>query len=129
MSMQTEQAPLGSGFGSESTAREVLGGRSLKGLVAIVTGGYAGIGLETTRVLSQAGATVVVPARTPEKAKKAVEGFSGVELVPMDLADPESIDAFVRVFAASKRSLHLLINNAGIMAGLAPLSANDAPFS
>lgn len=52
--MKTAQAPLPSGFGFDSTAREVLGTRVLKGVVAIVTGGYAGIGLETTRVLSEA---------------------------------------------------------------------------
>jgi NAD(P)-dependent dehydrogenase (short-subunit alcohol dehydrogenase family) len=121
--MKTPQAPLPSGFGFASTAREVLGSRSLKDVVAIVTGGYAGIGLETTRVLSDAGATVVIPVRTPEKAKRAVEGIARVELVPMDLADPPSIDAFAKKFADSKRPLHLLINNAGIMA--APL-ARDA---
>ena len=121
--MSTAQAPLPSGFGFESTAQEVLGTRSLEGKVAVVTGGYAGIGLETTRVLAGAGATVVVPVRTPEKAKKAVEGIARVELVPMDLADPVSIDAFAATFLASKRQLHFLVNNAGIMA--APL-ARDA---
>ena len=95
----------------------------LKDKVAIVTGGYSGIGLETTRVLAGAGATVIVPVRTPDKARKAVEGLGRVELVPMDLADPGSIDAFAAAFLASKRPLHLLINNAGIMA--APL-ARDA---
>jgi NAD(P)-dependent dehydrogenase (short-subunit alcohol dehydrogenase family) len=114
---------MGSGFGFESTAQEVLGARSLEGKVAVVTGGYAGIGLETTRVLAGAGATVVVPVRTPEKARKAVEGIARVELVPMDLADPASIDAFAATFLGSKRGLHLLVNNAGIMA--APL-ARDA---
>ncbi len=118
--MATLQAPMGSGFGWASTAREVLGSRSLKDVVAIVTGGYAGIGLETTRVLSDAGATVVVPVRTPEKAKQAVLGIARVELVPMDLAEPASIDAFAERFVASKRPLDLLINNAGIMA--APLT-------
>ncbi len=126
MTTHTEQAPLGSGFGFESTAREVLGSRSLKGIVAIVTGGYAGIGLETTRVLSEAGATVVVPVRTPEKAKKAVEGLARVELVPMDLADPATIDAFAQSFVASQRPLHLLINNAGIMA--APLTRDSRGY-
>src|SRR5258708_29725135 len=121
--MKTAQTPLASGFGFESTAEQVLRSRSLKDTVAVVTGGYSGIGLETTRVLAGAGATVIVPVRTPDKAKKAVEGVGRVELVPMDLANPESIDAFAAAFLASKRPLHLLINNAGIMA--APL-ARDA---
>lgn len=122
----TKQAPLQSGFGWASTAREVLGSRSLDGVVAVVTGGYAGIGLETTRVFSEAGATVVVPVRTPDKAKKNVEGLARVELVPMDLADPASIDAFAERFLASKRPLHLLVNNAGIMA--APLARDARGF-
>jgi NAD(P)-dependent dehydrogenase (short-subunit alcohol dehydrogenase family) len=118
--MKTAQSPLPSGFGFESTAQEVLGSRSLRDRVAIVTGGYAGIGLETTRVLAGAGASVIVPVRTPDKARKALEGIPRVELEPMDLADPASIDAFAATFLASKRRLHLLINNAGIMA--APLT-------
>src|SRR3954453_647867 len=101
--MTTAQAPLDSGFGFDSTARDVLGTRSLNGVVAIVTGGYAGIGLETTRVFSDAGATVIVPVRTPEKARKAVEGIARVELVPMDLGEPATIDAFAKSFLDSKR--------------------------
>jgi NAD(P)-dependent dehydrogenase (short-subunit alcohol dehydrogenase family) len=124
--MTTAQSPIGSGFGFASTASEVLGSRSLADKIVIVTGGYAGIGLETTRVLAGAGATVIVPVRTPDKAKKALEGIARVELVPMDLADPKSIDAFTASFIRSKRPLHLLINNAGIMA--APLSRDPRGY-
>ena len=60
----TPQAPIHSGFGPHTTARDVLRGHDLMGQTAIVTGGYAGIGLETTRTLAEAGATVIVPART-----------------------------------------------------------------
>ena len=64
--MTTEQ-PLGSGFGARTTGEEALGGRDLRGKVAIVTGGHSGIGLETTRVLSKVWAAVVVGARDVEK--------------------------------------------------------------
>ncbi len=50
--MMTEQKPLISGFGPRTTAEEALAGRDLRGKVAIVTGGHAGLGLETTRVLA-----------------------------------------------------------------------------
>jgi hypothetical protein len=49
----TPQSPIHSGFGPHTTAREVLRGRDLSGAIAIVTGGYSGIGLETTRALSE----------------------------------------------------------------------------
>jgi NAD(P)-dependent dehydrogenase (short-subunit alcohol dehydrogenase family) len=114
--MTTRQAPIPSGFGARTTAREALGTRRLDGATAVVTGGYAGIGLETTRVLAAAGATVIVPARTPDKASAALAGLDRVELDRLDLSDPASVDAFAARFLASDRPLHILVNNAGIMA-------------
>ncbi|MFV0467568.1 MAG: SDR family NAD(P)-dependent oxidoreductase [Dysgonomonas sp.] len=109
------QKPIGSGFNATSTSNEVIEGIDLTGRIAIVTGGYAGIGLETTKTLSSAGATVIVPARDAEKAKKSLEGIPNIELETMDLMNPTSIDLFAKRFLASGRPLHLLINNAGIM--------------
>lgn len=109
------QHPLGSGFSAASTATEVIKGIDLKGKIAIVTGGNTGIGLETTKVLAAAGAAVIVPARDLEKAKTNLEGIPNIELEAMNLIDPVSVDAFAKKFLASGRSLHLLINNAGIM--------------
>ncbi len=116
MEKQQVQEPIGSGFGAANTAADVIKGIDLKGKNAIVTGGYSGIGLETTRVLLGAGANVVVPARDRQKASAAVIGLAGVELASMDLIDPVSIDAFTDTFLASGRPLHLLVNSAGIMA-------------
>ncbi len=112
----TKQAPTHSGYGEATTAREVLADRRLDAVVAIVTGGYVGVGLETTRALAGAGATVIVPARTPDKARAALAGTPRVELETMDLFDPATVDVFAARFLASKRPLHLLVNNAGIMA-------------
>lgn len=109
------QQPINSGFNGASTSMEVIKGIDLTGKIAIVTGGYAGIGLETVKALTSAGATVIVPARDVEKAKKNLEGISNVELETMDLMDPVSIDSFAEKFMSSERPLHLLINNAGIM--------------
>ncbi|HTA19608.1 MAG TPA: oxidoreductase [Polyangia bacterium] len=114
--MTTTQAPLRSGFSAQTTAREAVGDARLDGRTAIVTGGYAGIGLETTRALVNAGATVIVPARTPDKARAALAGLARVELEALDLAAPSSIDAFAERFVASGRPLHILVNNAGVMA-------------
>lgn len=109
------QKPLGSGFDAKSTAHDVITGIDLSGKTVVITGGYAGIGLETARVLAAAGATIIVPARDLEKAKKSLEQLDNIELERMDLMNPDSIDAFTKRFLASGRPLHLLINNAGIM--------------
>lgn len=119
------QTPINSGYDAHSTAEEVLGGRRLDNRVAMVTGGYSGLGLETARVLAAAGATVVVPARRPEAARPALAELTGkIELETLDLADPASIDAFAARFAESGRALDLLIGAAGIMA--TPLGRDGA---
>ena len=113
--MPTLQKSIGSGFGPASTAADVIKGLDLRGRIAIVTGGYSGIGLETTRALAGAGATVIVPARSPDKARQALRNSSRVEQGKLDLLDPASIDALGSEFLASDRPLHILINNAGNM--------------
>ncbi|MFE9808409.1 SDR family NAD(P)-dependent oxidoreductase [Streptomyces sp. NPDC005548] len=114
--MSTAQHKIGSGFGAKSTADEVLEGIDLSGKLAIVTGGYSGIGLETTRALARAGAHVVVPARRPEAAREVLEGIDGVETDELDLGDLESVRAFAERFLASGRTVDLVIDSAGIMA-------------
>lgn len=109
------QQPLTSGFSAASTATEVIKGIDLQGKTAIVTGGYAGIGLETVKVLTNAGATVWVPARDTAKATKNLSGISNVRVKEMDLMDSISIERFAHEFILSGNPLHLLINNAGIM--------------
>lgn len=88
----------------------------MKGKIAIVTGGYSGIGMETAKVLAEAGATVIIPARDIEKAKGAMDNIPNIEIEHLDLMDPMSIDSFAQKFINSQRSLHILINSAGIMA-------------
>lgn len=109
------QHPLSTGFNAQSTTADVIKGIDLTGKTVIVTGGNAGIGLETTKTLAAAGATVIVPARDVEKAKRNLENIANVEIEAMDIMDPISIDAFAVKFLSSRRPLHLLINNAGIM--------------
>jgi NAD(P)-dependent dehydrogenase (short-subunit alcohol dehydrogenase family) len=113
--MRSKQAPIHSGYGEQTTAREALGNLDLSGAIAIVSGGHAGIGLETTRALSDAGATVIVGARTAGAARAALAGIARVEVDRLDLLDPASIDAFAERFVASSRPLQMLVNNAGIM--------------
>lgn len=111
------QKKLGSGFGAKSEPEAILAGKDLSGKIAVVTGGYSGIGLETTRALAARGARVYVPVRTPEKARETLAGVKGDIVVDaMDLADLASVRAYAKGIAARESALHLLINNAGIMA-------------
>lgn len=111
------QHKLNSGFQPRSEPEEILKGIDLSGKTAIVTGGYSGIGLETTRALKGAGARVILPVRRPDVAKKESNGLVPDEdVIAMDLADLDSVRAFTDGFKASGSPLHLLINNAGIMA-------------
>ncbi|MDW5324319.1 SDR family NAD(P)-dependent oxidoreductase [Plantactinospora sp. KLBMP9567] len=112
--MPSPQRPIGSGFGAASTAGEVIEGIDLSGRTAIVTGGHSGLGLETTRALRSAGATVVVPVRSPDRARDMLAGIDGVEIDQLDLMDRASIDAFADRFLATGRPLHILVNSAGI---------------
>ncbi|HEY6760357.1 MAG TPA: SDR family NAD(P)-dependent oxidoreductase [Baekduia sp.] len=117
MTSFTPQKPIPSGFGHDSTTADVLAGIDLTGKLAIVTGGYSGIGLETVRALTGAGATVVVPARRPANAEEtlAAEGIAA-DVDTLDLGDLDSVRAFAQRFLDSARPLDILINNAGIMA-------------
>ncbi|MGK3209103.1 SDR family NAD(P)-dependent oxidoreductase [Amycolatopsis sp. MEPSY49] len=114
--MTTAQHKIGSGFGAETTAAEVVAGIDLTGELAVVTGGYSGIGLETTRVLTAAGAHVVVPARRRATAEEALRGLENVEVDELDLGDLDSVRAFAERFVASGRGIDVLIGSAGIMA-------------
>jgi NAD(P)-dependent dehydrogenase (short-subunit alcohol dehydrogenase family) len=114
--MATPQQPIGSGFGYRSTAAEVLDGIDLGGRLAIVTGGYSGLGLETVRALSGAGAAVVVPARRPAHAAEVLAGIERVEVDELDLGDLDSVRGFAQRMLDAGRSVDILINNAAIMA-------------
>jgi NAD(P)-dependent dehydrogenase (short-subunit alcohol dehydrogenase family) len=113
----TDQAPINSPFGYRSTALEVIAGIDLAGKVALVTGGYSGLGLETVRALAGAGAKVLVGARRPDVATADLKDVAGdVTILNLDLSDPASIDAFAVEVARLTSALHILINNAAIMA-------------
>jgi NAD(P)-dependent dehydrogenase (short-subunit alcohol dehydrogenase family) len=109
------QQPLTSGFSATTTSADIIKGIDLSGKTAIVTGGYAGIGLETVQALVSAGAEVWAPARDVKKAGKNLAALPHVTIATMDLMDAASIDRFANEFLATGKPLHLLINNAGIM--------------
>ena len=112
-----QQKPTNSEFHSKTNADEITKGIDISNKTAIVTGGYSGIGLETTRALVTAGAKVIIPAKRTEIACKNLEGIvPNEDIVEMNLENLNSVKKFTEDFKENFKKLDLLINNAGIMA-------------
>lgn len=94
----------------------------LSGTNAVVTGANSGLGFATATALARAGAHVVLACRDPLRGDEALGQVrvsvpgSSVELALLDLADLASVEAFASAVLRSTPRLHLLINNAGVMA-------------
>jgi NAD(P)-dependent dehydrogenase (short-subunit alcohol dehydrogenase family) len=106
-------------YGHDTTAAEVARGIDLTGRRVIVTGGASGIGVETARALAGTGADVTLAVRDIAAGERTAgeiletTGNSDVHVVHLDLADRASVAAFA---AAWSGPLHVLVNNAGVMA-------------
>ncbi|MCW2945656.1 MAG: family NAD(P)-dependent oxidoreductase [Actinoallomurus sp.] len=115
----TATARITTPFTAESTAAEVVDGIDLAGRRVIVTGGASGLGIETARALAGAGAEVTLAVRNLQAGERTAEdiiattGNKQVLVAPLDLADQASVASFV---AAWDGPLHILVNNAGVMA-------------
>jgi NAD(P)-dependent dehydrogenase (short-subunit alcohol dehydrogenase family) len=83
----------------------------------VVTGASAGLGLPTTRMLTEHDTTVVMACRDPAKAVERARGLdpNRVAVEQLDLADQASVAAFAGRIAERYGRLDLLINNAGVM--------------
>ena len=117
MTISQDQQPIETGLSARPEPDEILAGIDLSGKNVLVTGGYSGIGLETTRALVKAGAHVHVPARRPDTAQAALDGIiDSAHIGQMDLGDLSSVEKFADDFLAQHDRLDILIGNAGIMA-------------
>ena len=100
----------------------------LIGYSALVTGGTAGIGLETARLLTARGARVVITGRDVERGKKALAHLDGaardVEFIPADLADLESVRNLVR----EVEGVDIIVNNAGAFPTASTLDQDVVSF-
>lgn len=93
-----------------------MAGVDLSGKTALVTGGYSGLGLHTTRALARAGTRVLVPARRPELAHARLDGLETATVIPMDLADLTSVRVAAARIRESEAKLDIAIAAAGVMA-------------
>ena len=106
-------------FGFESTTDDVIRGVDLTGKRAVVTGATSGLGVETARALAGAGAEVVLGVRRLDVGRRVAEelqkatGNNAIEAATLDLSDLSSVSAFARAWTGP---LHILVNNAGVMA-------------
>jgi NAD(P)-dependent dehydrogenase (short-subunit alcohol dehydrogenase family) len=106
-------------FGFHSTTADVTGGVDLTGKRAVITGAASGIGAETARALANIGAEVTLAVRDVAAGERvaaeitAKTGNQNVFVAPLELTDRASVAAFVEAW---RGPLHILVNNAGIMA-------------
>ena len=106
-------------FGFSSTTDDVTAGVDLSGRRAVVTGGSSGIGVETARALASAGAEVTLAVRRPGAAEEVAAditrttGNEAIHVRPLELSDQRSVAQFVDAWDGP---LHILVNNAGVMA-------------
>jgi NAD(P)-dependent dehydrogenase (short-subunit alcohol dehydrogenase family) len=108
-------------YGPATTAADIVADLDLHGRRAVVTGASSGIGTETARALASAGAEVTLAVRNLEAGRKAADriadelpsGAGVLRVSPLDLADPASVAGFVSAWTGP---LHILVNNAGVMA-------------
>lgn len=93
--------------------------------IALVTGANKGIGLEIARQLAEAGVTVIIGARDPERGRTAAETLAArgltVEAIRLDVNDGKSITAAAETIRERHGRLDILVNNAGIV------DAEDGP--
>jgi NAD(P)-dependent dehydrogenase (short-subunit alcohol dehydrogenase family) len=114
----TSRALITTPFNADSTADDVVRGMDLSGVRAIVTGASSGLGVETARVLTAAGAEVTLAVRNTDAGNTVAEeirrstGAPRPQVVQLDLADRRSVTDFIDAWDGP---LHLLINNAGIV--------------
>ncbi|XP_070587452.1 dehydrogenase/reductase SDR family member 13-like isoform X1 [Erythrolamprus reginae] len=96
---------------------------SLRGKTVLITGGNSRIGKATAVDLARRGARVILACRNKARGESAVNdirresGNSEVILMILDLANLNSVRAFVQTFLKSEPRLDILINNAGVVKG------------
>ncbi|MFG2425967.1 SDR family NAD(P)-dependent oxidoreductase [Streptomyces sp. NPDC048448] len=108
-------------FGANTTPSEIIDGVDLRGRRAVVTGAGSGIGVETARALATAGADVTLAVRSTDAGARVVarleaqlpSGSGKLNVKRLDLADRSTVTAFVADWSGP---LHILVNNAGVMA-------------
>ncbi|KAL2682813.1 hypothetical protein Neosp_007268 [[Neocosmospora] mangrovei] len=114
--------PKGAGD-ARPTAQDVIDQEDLRGKwtdkIVMITGASAGIGVETARALATTGARIYLPVRSPGKTQEALSDLietGQITLLELDLNSFDSVRKAAGTFLSKEKVLHVLIENAGIMA-------------
>ncbi|KAI8666384.1 hypothetical protein NCS57_00862900 [Fusarium keratoplasticum] len=114
--------PKGAGD-ARPTAQDIIDQEDLRGKwtdkVVMITGASAGIGVETARAMATTGARIYLPVRSPGKAQEALRDLietDQVKLLEVNLGSFDSVRKAAAAFLSKEKVLHVLIENAGIMA-------------
>ncbi|KAI8668083.1 hypothetical protein NCS55_00832400 [Fusarium keratoplasticum] len=115
-------SPKGAGD-ARPTAQDIIDQEDLRGKwtdkVVMITGASAGIGVETARAMATTGARIYLPVRSPGKAQEALRDLietDQAKLLEVNLGSFDSVRKAAAAFLSKEKVLHVLIENAGIMA-------------
>jgi len=102
----------------------------LSGRIAVVTGGYAGIGTETVKALLTHNCKVYISGRDQSKAGKTITALKSetgkdAHFIKMDLGNLQSIKAAAEELASKEQAVHILFNNAGVMLPPIEMTTSD----
>jgi len=109
-------------FGAQSTADDVIKGLDMTGKNVVITGGNSGIGAETALAFAKMNANVFVLCRDFAKGEEVKNDIvsktnnNRLEVIPLDLGSLVSIDNCIKIWVEKDLPIHILINNAGVMA-------------
>ena len=98
---------------------------SLKGKVAVITGGYGHLGTAMAHALDEAGAVVYIGARSKEKFDAKFSSEENIKFVELDVSSSESFKNAFQTIKDTEGHVDILVNNATYLHGQYPEKITD----